>query len=152
MSDKQMLSTAYAVAARSPHGTQNGATLVNEGFLIGQGYNHPVCQIETVAHDFAYEHAERHAIYSAASQGHQTLGTTMFCPWAACPDCARAIILAGIHKVVVHKQRMALTPSRWAMRVNVGLLILADAGVKVVEFSGRVKAPAIRVNGELWEP
>jgi dCMP deaminase len=46
------------------------------------------------------EHAERNAIYNAASRGTSTMGCTMYIPWFPCVDCARAIIQSGIDKVV----------------------------------------------------
>jgi dCMP deaminase len=46
------------------------------------------------------EHAERDAIYKAAFVGMQTEGATLYVPWFACADCARAIIAAGITRVV----------------------------------------------------
>jgi dCMP deaminase len=46
------------------------------------------------------EHAERNAIYKAASLGRATRGCTMYLPWFPCVDCARAIIQSGITKVV----------------------------------------------------
>lgn len=42
------------------------------------------------------EHAERNAIYSAAKNGVQLKGTTMYIQWFPCSDCARAIIQTGI--------------------------------------------------------
>ena len=45
------------------------------------------------------EHAERNAIY-VASLGTSTLGSTMYLSWYPCADCARAIIQAGIGRLV----------------------------------------------------
>ena len=50
---------------------------------------------------FWFEHAERNAIYNAARIGVSTLGCTMYMTCAMpCVDCARAIINAGIVRVV----------------------------------------------------
>lgn len=46
------------------------------------------------------EHAERNAIYNAASSGQSTLGCIIYLPWYPCMDCARAIVQCGIFEVV----------------------------------------------------
>lgn len=48
------------------------------------------------------EHAERNAVYNAARNGVRLAGSTMYLNYAVecCSDCARAIIQAGIRKVV----------------------------------------------------
>lgn len=48
------------------------------------------------------EHAERNAIYNAARTGVRTAGATMYLNYAVecCADCTRAIIQAGIRRVV----------------------------------------------------
>lgn len=46
------------------------------------------------------EHAERNAIYNAASKGISLLGSKIYLPWYPCSDCARAIIQSGITSVV----------------------------------------------------
>jgi dCMP deaminase len=48
------------------------------------------------------EHAERNAIYNAARTGVRTAGATMYLNYAVecCSDCTRAIIQAGIRRVV----------------------------------------------------
>ena len=44
-------------------------------------------------------HAERNAIYAAAREGIRLEGSTIFTPGLPCPDCARAIIQAGIVEI-----------------------------------------------------
>lgn len=46
------------------------------------------------------EHAERNAIYNAASTGVAIAGCTIYLPWFPCMDCARAIVQAGLIAVV----------------------------------------------------
>lgn len=46
------------------------------------------------------EHAERNAIYAAARTSFSTVGGTMYITHAPCMDCARAIVQAGIQRVV----------------------------------------------------
>ena len=47
------------------------------------------------------EHAERNAVYNAASKGIEVFNATIYIPWYPCADCARAIIQSGIFEVVV---------------------------------------------------
>lgn len=74
------------------------------------------------------EHAERNVIFSAASRGISTEGTTLVCPWAACAECARAMIQAGIVRLV----RLYLHPSWWDESIALGDQMLTEAGVEIV--------------------
>jgi deoxycytidylate deaminase len=76
----------------------------------------------------------------------------MYCPWAACGECARAIIQCGIKKLVVHKQRMDQTPERWLDNVLKANKMLVDCGVVLQVYDGPVGGNMILVNGEEWQP
>lgn len=101
---------------------------------------------------FYIEHAERGAVYKAAREYGQTRGLTMVCPWFACSDCARAIILSGIKHVIGHKQRMAMTPERWKANVDESLVMLKDCGVTTEFYDGVLGCNPIIVNGQSWQP
>jgi dCMP deaminase len=75
------------------------------------------------------EHAERAAIYRAASLGVSTAGASLYCPWFACCDCARAIIMAGISEVVGLVSLRNATPERWQENIKLAEKMLAEAGV-----------------------
>ena len=66
------------------------------------------------------EHAERLCMYRAASADNElsSEGATLYCPWFACIDCARAIICAGVKECVGVKGVMELTPERWAASIK----------------------------------
>lgn len=49
---------------------------------------------------FWFEHGERNAIYNAARIGVSTNGCTLYVNRFPCSDCARAIIQAGVSRVV----------------------------------------------------
>ncbi len=79
---------------------------------------------------YAYmEHAERGAIYRAARIGTPTAGATLYCPWFACVDCARAIIVAGIREVVGHVLPRSKTPERWRESIATAEGMLREARV-----------------------
>ncbi|MDE1971072.1 MAG: CMP deaminase [Patescibacteria group bacterium] len=158
----QWLIKAYELATQSPDpSTQNGAIIVNRhGVYSTEGYNTfpngvaetPERLIRPKKYNYI-EHAERDAIYRAAKFGIRTLDTTLYCPWFACYDCARAIICSGIAKVVGHQCMYDETPERWKTNVDEALDMLREAGVEIVMFQDPLPtAPKIRFNGELWQP
>ena len=93
------------------------------------------------------EHAERAAIYKAAACGYATAGGVLYAPWFACPDCARAIVLAGIREVVGLSSLRLATPERWLWPITVGDAILRSGGVGVRLVEGETGV-VIRFNGE----
>ena len=159
---RSFLGQAYDAASSSPDpSNQNGAVLVRAPFCLSAGRNEFPRGIEVteeLLNDrdkklFYIEHAERNAIYSAVRDGAVVAGSTLVCPWHSCADCARAIVLCGITKVIGHKQRMDLTPDRWKASVAAGHKLLLDCGVALEFYDGKLgNCPKILVNGELWEP
>jgi dCMP deaminase len=133
--DIDWLRLAFRAAAEHSHDqrTQNGAVLVPEDGFVWAAANHfppGVARCQEGADKYKFiEHAERAAIYSAAKGGTRTNGARLYCCWFACPDCARAIICAGIREVIGHVTPRSLTPDRWAEQVAVGEKMLRDAGV-----------------------
>lgn len=75
------------------------------------------------------EHAERNAIYLAAKRGICTERATLYVPWFACADCARAIIQAGVKRVVGHIVPWLQTPDRWKESIRAADEMLQEAGV-----------------------
>jgi dCMP deaminase len=98
------------------------------------------------------EHAERGAIYDAAFSGNCTKGATMFVPWAACADCARAIICAGITNVVSHKPMMDKTPPHWKESIETAFVMLKEVGIQFELIDGTLEGPELLFNGEIWVP
>jgi len=152
---------SYCAAARSTdRSTANGAILVDD--LLGElargfnhhvaGYGHLEAHHERPLKYSVTEHAERDVLLKAASFGVCTSGKTMVANWAPCPDCARAIYIAGVTRVICHEECMARTPARWAEMVNLGLEILAKNNVELVRWSGKVGRVENLNNGEIWYP
>lgn len=152
------LERCYDLALSSPDpSNQNGAIVVGwDGERLGESCNcfTPGVQVTPelladrdwkIAH---IEHAERAAIYDAGDCN----GATMYCPWAPCCDCARAIALSGIGKLVVHGKRLNETPARWLVSVEQGMGIVRAAGVEIEVFDGELIASPVLVNGKLWQP
>lgn len=141
-----------AAESTDPH-TQNGALLrARNGSVIGAANQLPaiVATSERLARPAKYmyiEHAERHVIYKAARFGLATNDATLYCPWYACADCARAIIMAGITRVVGHVKPRALTPERWLETIRVADSMFAEADVETVLLDDELDARFL-FNGE----
>lgn len=149
--DLMRLSIEHATRSTDPS-TQNAALLVRDDGPEVEAVNaFPVGVTESPErwerpqkYDFV-EHAERAVIYEAARRGLVTQGRTMVCPWAACADCARAIVGAGIRRLV---RQTVPEAAHWGAQVAVGDTILREAGVEVCEVP-LIGGPKLRRNGEL---
>lgn len=75
------------------------------------------------------EHAERNAIYNAAYSGTSLAGCTIYIPWFPCVDCARAIIQAGIARMVcTHPD---FQHHKWGSSHATATVMLEEAGVTI---------------------
>jgi len=87
------------------------------------------------------EHAERNAIYNAARMGTSLQGCTIYIT-SPCSDCARAIIQAGIVKVVARPYPPGKgmgEMSEWTENFATGLVMLQEAGVEFVLYEESVE-------------
>ena len=131
---------AFSAFSHDPR-TQNAARLYepDTGLFSSTGYNQVPSRLDPLDGRLGasgkviyVEHAERAAIYTAAREGFRTSGCEMHALWAACPECARAIICAGIVRVHTCAATFSATPKRWKLTVMRGLAMLDEAGVDVV--------------------
>jgi dCMP deaminase len=82
---------------------------------------------------YAYtEHGERNAIYNAARHGTATLGSTMYTQGVPCADCSRAVIQAGVSRVVAYWLADDTVFAGWKESCAKGLEMLKEAGVEVI--------------------
>lgn len=158
---RRLMRDAYGAALQSDDNTtRNGAVIV--GFAhesLIRGWNHFIAGRGNDKKDREHglkcslmEHAERDVIYAAAKTGTSCQGKTMVGNWVACPECARAILLAGINLVICHKECMDRTAPKWVEKVALGLDILKRGGVELIQWSGKVDRIQNLNNGEIWEP
>ncbi len=78
------------------------------------------------------EHAERNSIYNAARCGTATDGCTMYLNWLPCMDCGRAIIQAGVTRLVVDRVQHEKNRSpKWEEDFARVETLLAEGGVKL---------------------
>lgn len=88
-------------------------------------------RIETRPEKYMWvEHAERNAIYTAARTGFRTVGATMYITHAPCMDCARAIVQAGIKKVVFPEPDAEFL-SRWEDQYRKARLLFNECQLQV---------------------
>lgn len=80
------------------------------------------------------EHAERNAIYNAASEGIALRGTTLYCTHMPCADCARGIIQAGITRVCTANYETVAAGSLMALSHNDTLDMFEEAGISISIF------------------
>ena len=87
---------------------RTGAVIVNNGCIIGTGYNGSAkgeahcldkgCDMDN-GHCVRCVHAETNAIINAARSGTSTVGSVMLCTHRPCHRCMRNIINSGIEAV-----------------------------------------------------
>lgn len=158
---EQLMLDVYRYATDSPDPrTQNAAFIYNkDGKLISLACNRMPRGVK--ANDSRWErpnkynfveHAERNAIYKSAEYGCSTYGGTMVAPWAACCDCARAIIQSGIRRVVRHKEACERGDSHWLEQMKLADEMFEEADIDILELSVTFDEVDIRHSGELWRP
>ncbi|WP_300778894.1 dCMP deaminase family protein [Enhydrobacter sp.] len=75
------------------------------------------------------EHAERNAIYNAARLGISLEGCTAYVNWFPCIDCARALVQAGIVRLVGLESNHL--DSRWGAEFTFATEMLRESGVEI---------------------
>lgn len=150
----------YAKKHSPDPSTQNGACLVApNGGIVSFGANHFPRGVENT--DERWErptkytfvaHAETNAIYGACRMGVRTEGLIMVCPWFACAECGKAIIQAGISKVIGHQKIYDATPEHWRASIAAAFEMFAEAGVETELYQGDLGGDTIRLNGEIFQP
>jgi dCMP deaminase len=94
--------------------------------------------------DFWFEHAERNAIFNAVRIGVSLKGCTLYTQRTPCEACARAIVQAGIAKVVLHKPWCMDERDQHPRTRD----MFAECGVDLVEWDGELLQPVGWRRGE----
>lgn len=157
-----LFSECWVVAKASPDpSTQNGAVIATRPGWLLRGCNTltrgMAATPERLERPLKYaviEHAERNAVYGAAFAGTRCRDATMVALWAACSDCARAIVQSGIVRLVRHGWFLDHSPARWVESIAQGDEILAAGGVEVVRHDGPIETGglSLRFCGEDMNP
>jgi len=101
---------------------------------------------------FWFEHSERNAIYNAARMGLSMKDCILYTMGIPCADCARAVIQAGITKVVVHKPWNADNTEKWVESCRRSKEMFQEAGVKLIEWDGEILQIEARQHGQSRKP
>lgn len=147
---KTVLGQCYRAATKSPDtSTQIGAVVVSAKNLIisstmsyngfVEGWNPTEEDFERPRKYLVTEHAERRAIYKAAKYGVALENGTLYSTWAACTDCARAIVESGLARLVRHHPPHDDAVDRWLESVALGDEIMKNGGVEIVDIHGPIK-------------
>jgi dCMP deaminase len=133
-----------AIAERShdPHTKTSCLVVGPDGEIRSSGYNgfprgcaddDHLERLERPEKYFWIEHAERNAIYNAARVGIPLKGCTMYLSWLPCMDCARAIIQAGIVRLVCDKitTDSRINDPKWAADFQRVRTLLSECRVAV---------------------
>lgn len=162
-SNQKLLRRAYSIGwerSDDPH-TKLGAVLVNEnGIVIGVGANgfptgvlQASDRLQRPKKYSFIEHAERNAIFHACRGGWNPTNATLYAPWFACADCARAIIQSGIVRVVGHKQMFDHAgDGAWTESIAYGNEMLQEAGVELCYYDGPIGDVECLFQSQVWEP
>ncbi len=114
-----------ATLSKDPR-TRIGAVLVKDNNIISTGYNNfprGVRDLEKRYNDKETKynficHGEFNAILNAARSGVSTLDSTLYTQGIPCCECCKAVIQAGIKKIMVHKQWPDLVHSEKWVKSN----------------------------------
>lgn len=153
--DEYYMGMAYAAAQKSKDtSTKVGCVVFGPGGEIRttgyngapRGYDDSDPRLTTRPDKYLLvEHSERNAIYNAARVGIPLHGCTMYVTWTPCIDCARAIIQAGITRLVIHLQgQMAMDQSRppgndqWKTSQEESIQLMEKCGVIVEWYDGTI--------------
>jgi dCMP deaminase len=132
--DRGYLDAAHAYAVmHSAHPTKKvGALLLSANRLthvVGTNRTPPgVKSDRDRPMDLFVEHAEREVIAQAARLGVATTGSTMYITWYPCSSCARAMVNAGVHRMVSSK-RPDFGDPKWGKEFVASSQILAEGGI-----------------------
>lgn len=145
----------YAKESVDPS-TQNAAFLIDDNYniidrqvnKIPPGTYYRDDQWERPKKYYLIEHAERYVIFNTAYKGISTKDLIMVCPFCACADCARGIVLSGIKKIVrLPLKDITNTLLRWKESIEIGDEIMKENGVEIQELDYNFNIQ-IRRNGK----
>lgn len=151
----------YSYLCSDDTSTKNGAKLVSLDWdiIFVEGCNRIPDNVhkseDRITRPLKYsfiEHAERSVIYEFARRGYSTRGATMYCPWVSCADCARAIVISGIKRVVAHETLMEKYSERWNESISNGIQILVEGEVELYMYRGKIGGCKGLFDGEEFEP
>lgn len=161
--DCYFMSMAYFVAMKSKDpSTKIGAVIVGQDHeILSTGYNgmprgmdddDPENYKKPEPKYAIFEHGERNSIFAAARNGIHLLGTTLYTQGVPCCDCARAVIQAGIKRVVVYEQWNKNNAEKWAKSAEYSIKMFKNCGVRLEYYAGELLTKIVGFHdGKVYE-
>lgn len=155
---------AFDMAKRSRDPNTNvGAVLFDKSddVLLGSGANgikYPIKEtpdrLIAPKKYFYMEHAERNALFNAIRHGataSEIEGSTLYCTWAACADCARSLIAFGIKKIVTSELNLMedIRNPQWNDSIDAAIEMFNDAGCEFVIHQEKNEEVNVLIRGKL---
>lgn len=153
------MTLVYVIATKSrDERTHVGAVIVGPEYEIrSTGYNSfprglkdnlPDRQVSPNKYMWI-EHAERNAIYNAARIGVSLNGCTLYTNGIPCADCARAVIQAGIKKVIVDNEWNKNTSQpQWKKSTTCAMTMFLEADISLGYWDGNLVKPVKYLSGQ----
>jgi dCMP deaminase len=119
--------------------TKVGCVIVNSNkTVVSSGYNglprgcrdDVAVRLSRPEKYFWFEHAERNAIYNAAYEGISVRDCTAYTTLCPCMDCARAIVQAGIQRVVTPEPDKVKYSKLWEEHFPKTLELFKECGIE----------------------
>lgn len=140
---EKYMAVAQAISALSKdQSTQVGALVVGKGGeFVASGWNGAPrgCSADDGSDSrgltrpekyFWFSHAESNAVINAARVGTPLLGSSIVVTHFPCMDCARAIVQAGIVKVITKSPEPGFL-ERWSEHMSRSMRLFDECGVEV---------------------
>lgn len=153
---------AYAWNHSGDSSTKVGAVIVAPSLdeVLALGANHYSSKLSATEEEKANRdwklknitHAEPAAVYNAAKKNGGTNGAVMYMPWVPCENCARAIVGAGIERIIGHRDMILKTPNDWWGDIGPALALLKRCGVGLYMYDGKIGNVKGLFRGKEWEP
>ena len=120
--------------------TRVGALLAKESYPLSFGYNgiirgYPDFDLKNREKKLVYtEHAERNALLNALRNHIDVRGATLYCTRFPCHECMKAIIQAGV-KRIVYMEDKAYEEGHWSSSVGSSIDMALVCEVVLVPYS-----------------
>lgn len=123
--------------------TKIGAVLVRGDTVISTGWNgfpRKVVDLEELYINKAEKyprivHSEMNTLLLAARNGISTDGATLFVNCHPCSDCCKALIQAGVKKIITHKQwPICNMAAHWDKSFEISNQMIKESGIVIEEF------------------
>lgn len=135
--DELFMRHVYLIASKSKDPrTKVGAVLVKDNVVVSEGYNGFARGVRDYKEryddrELKYKfvvHAELNTVLNAAGLGRSVSNTTCYTQEVPCHECTKALIQAGVTKIIVH-DGWPCHGGPWKESVKISHQMLREAGI-----------------------